>query len=333
MKPKIFVTREIVEEGLNILQEKFEVNIWDKKTPPSKADIIANGRDADGFLTMLSDPIDREVMENCSNLKIISQYAVGVDNIDIEFATKKGVYVTNTPGVLTEATADVAWALLMAVSRRIVEGDNYIRRGKWTEGWAPKLLLGREIYGKTIGIIGFGRIGAAVARRAKGFNMKILYYSKTRKEALEKELGAEYTSLEDLLKKADFITLHVPLTKDTYHLIGEKELKMMKKTAYLINTARGAVIDEDALVKALKEKWIAGAGLDVFTKEPIPQNNQLIEMDNVVLTPHIGSASIEARTKMAIIVAENLISFFEGKIPPNLVNSEVTKIAPIKKRI
>jgi len=316
---KIFITRRLPEEGLQLLKE-YELEIYEGDAPPSKEEIIEGVKDKDALICLLTDKIDAEVMDSAPNLKIIANYAVGIDNIDVKEATKRGILVTNTPGVLTETVADLAWALLMAVARRIVEGDKFMREGKF-KGWAPLLMLGSDIYGKTIGIIGAGRIGSAVARRAKGFNMRILYYSRKRNEKLEEECNAEYVDLETLLKEADFVSLHTPLTEETYHMIGEKELKIMKPTAYLINTGRGKCVDEEALVKALKEGWIRGAALDVFENEPAI-HPELKKLDNVVLTPHIGSASYETRSKMAVMVAENVIAALEGKLPPNCVNPE-----------
>jgi len=230
--------------------------------------------------------------------------------------------VTNTPGVLTETTADLAFALILATARRIVEADKFTRSGKW-KSWGPMLFLGRDVYGATLGIIGLGRIGQAVARRAKGFNMKVIYYSRKRKEDVERELGVEYRELRSLLREADIVSIHTPLTEETYHLIGEKELSLMKPTAILINTARGAVVDQKALYKALKERRIFGAGLDVYEKEPIDADDPLMELDNVVLLPHIGSASVETRGRMARMAAENLLAGLRGEKPPNLVNPEV----------
>lgn len=331
-KPKIFITREIPESGLKKIIERFDAEVWPEYAPPSKQVIKEKARDSDALVTLLTDKIDAEVLDAAPRLKIIAQMAVGYDNIDVEEATKRGIYVTNTPGVLTETTADLAWALLMAIARRIVEADKYIREGKWRVAWHPMMLLGKDVYGATIGIIGAGRIGSAVARRAKGFNMRILYYDIIRRPELEKEVGAEYVDLDTLLRESDFISIHVPLTKDTYHMINAEKLKLVKKTAYIINTSRGAVIDEKALYEALRDRRIAGAALDVFEQEPISMDNPLLKLDNVVLTPHIGSASHETRSKMAEMVAENLIAFFEGRVPPNLVNPEVMKVRPLPVR-
>jgi len=264
-------------------------------------------------------------------LKIVAQMAVGFDNIDVKEATKRGIYVTNTPGVLTETTADFAWTLLMAVARRVVEADKYVHNGKWKVGWHPSMLSGRDVYGATIGIVGVGRIGSAVARRTRGFNVKILYYDVVARPELEKELGAKRVDLGTLLRKSDFVSVHIPLMKATYHLINAEKLKLMKKTAYLINNSRGPVVDEKALYEALKEGRIAGAALDVFEKEPTPLDNPLLKLDNVVVAPHISSASHETRSKMAEMVAENLVAFFEGRTLPNLVNPEVMQVRSLTK--
>ena len=332
-RAKVFVTRRLFDEAISLIEEYADVEVYDSEEEPAPYDLILEKvRDIDGLLCLLTDKIDARVIEAGERLKVISNYAVGYDNIDVEAATKRGIYVTNTPGVLTETTADLAWAILMAIARRVVEADKYVRAGRWVHAWGPKMMLGSDVHGKTLGIVGLGRIGSAVARRAKGFNMRVIYYDVVRREDLEGELDLEYKPLEELLKEADYITLHVPLTKDTYHLIGERELNMMKPTAYLINTSRGAVIDQRALYRALKERRIAGAALDVFEKEPIDQDDPLLELDNVVLTPHIGSASVETRKKMAMMAAENLVSVLRGVEPPNLVNPEVRKIRPLKPR-
>ncbi len=320
---KVFVTRKILEEGLNMLRERYDVEVSDYDGIIPREMLLEKVKGADALLSLLTDNIDAEVMDAAGpNLKIIANYAVGYNNIDVEEATKRGIMVTNTPGVLTETTADFAWTLLMAIARRIVEADKFVREGKF-RGWEPMLLLGTDVFGATLGIVGFGRIGQAMARRALGFNMRVLYYDNSRvDEQLEKELKATFVDLPTLLKESDFVTLHVPLTKQTHHLIGEKELKMMKKDAYLINTARGPVVDEKALVKALKEGWIKGAALDVFENEPEIEP-ELLKLDNVVLAPHIASASYATRSKMSVMVAENIIKALNGEVPPNLVNPEV----------
>jgi len=329
-KPRVFVTREIPERGLQIIKDRFDAEIWSEYAPPPKHVIIEKAANVDALASLLSDKIDAEVFDAAPNLKIVAQLAVGYDNIDVKEATKRGIYVTNTPGVLTETTADFAWALLMATARRVTEADNYVRSGKWKVGWHPSMLLGRDVYGATIGIVGAGRIGAAVARRAKGFNMKILFYDVVPRPELE-QLGAESVDLETLLKESDFVSVHVPLLKATHHLMNEERLDLMKKTAYLINNSRGPVVDEKALYNALKKGRIAGAGIDVFEQEPTAADNPLLILDNVVVAPHVSSASHETRSKMAKMVSDNLVAFFEGRRPPNLVNPEVLKMKPPSK--
>jgi len=324
-KPKVYVTREMPERGLRIIREKFDAEVWPNYAPPPKKIIIEKAAKVDALATLLSDQIDAEVFDAASKLKIVAQMAVGFDNIDVAEATKRRIYVTNTPGVLTETTADFAWALLMAVARRVAEADKYVRTGQWKVSWHPMMMQGRDVYGATLGIVGLGRIGCAIAIRAKGFNMKVLYYDVIRRPDFEKEYNIQFIELDHIFKIADFITINTPYTKETHHLVDEKRLKSMKKTAYLINNARGPIVDETALYKALKEGWIAGAGLDVFEQEPTPVTNPLLKLDNVVVAPHISSASYETRSKMAEMVAENLVTFFDGKTPPNLVNPDVVK--------
>lgn len=329
LKPKVFITRELPGKAIDLISEVYDVEVWDEYTPPPRNVLLEKVRGVDALASLLTDKIDSELLDLASRLRIIAQYAVGYDNIDVKECTKRGIYVTNTPGVLTEAVADLTWALILAVARRIVEADNFVRDGVWENtgtGWHPNMMVGVDVHGKTLGIIGLGRIGSAVARRAKCFNMKILYYDVERRVDVERVLGAKYVDFDDLLKKSDFVTLHVPLTKSTYHLIGERELKLMKPTAYLINTSRGAVVDEKALTKALRNNWIAGAALDVFEVEPTPKNNPLLKFRNVVVAPHIGSASRETRERMALMVAENLLSFARGEVPPNLVNRDVLRV-------
>jgi glyoxylate reductase len=328
-KLKVYITRELPERGLKIIKERFDAEVWPEYAPPPKKVIIEKARNVDALASLLSDKIDAEVFDAAPKLKIVAQMAVGFDNIDVQEATKRGIYVTNTPEVLTDTTADFAWALLMAVARRVVEADKYVRTGQWKVGWHPSMMQGRDIHGATIGIVGAGRIGYAVAKRATGFNMKILFYDVIPRPEMEKEFGAKKVDLDTLFKESDFVSIHVPLMKETYHLVNADRLKLMKKTAYLINNSRGPVVDEKALYEALKEGRIAGAGLDVFEQEPTPLNNPLLEFDNVVVAPHISSASYETRSKMAEMVAENLVAFFEGKKPPNLVNPDVLKVRPL----
>jgi glyoxylate reductase len=323
-KFKVLVTRRIPDSGLKTLTETCDLDIFEGEAPISRDVLLKRIKGKDGLLCLLSDKIDKEIVAaGGRSLKVISNYAVGYNNIDVEEATKSGVLVTNTPGVLTDATADLTWALLLACARRIPKSDSLVRDGRFV-GWSPTLLLGREVYGKTLGIIGMGEIGAAVARRAKGFGMKTIYHNRKRDPEAEKELGAMYVSVDDLLKNSDYVSLHVSLTPETRHLIGEKELAMMKPTAILLNASRGEVIDEKALIKALKEGRIDSAGLDVYEKEP-RLSPGLAELDNVVLTPHTGSATYESRDRMAVMAAENLVAGLRGERPPNLVNVSVWK--------
>ena len=275
----------------------------------------------DGLLPLLTDGMDSEVMDAAGDAKIIANYAVGYNNIDIPEATRRGIAVTNTPGVLTDATADLAWTLLMATGRRVVESDRFTREGKF-DAWAPMLFLGTDITGRTLGIVGAGRIGTAVAERAKGFRMRIVYSDSSPNLKFEQQFGAKFLPLDELLAESDFVTLHCPLTPETTHLIGAPELRKMKSNAVLVNTARGPVIDEAALVEALRENQIAGAGLDVYEKEPALYPG-LIELDNVTLLPHTGSATTETRTQMALIAAKNIVAFFKGEKPPTILNPEV----------
>ena len=326
MKQRVFVTRKIPDEGLRMITERFDTTVWSSENPPSVKEIIQNAEDCEGIVTLLSDPIGQDVISKLPKLKVIAQYAVGYDNIDISFATERKIAVTNTPGVLTETTADLAWALIMAAARRIVESDSYVRDGKWNVAWGPELLLGSDIYGATIGIVGMGRIGIAVARRASGFNMKILYHSRSENEytkETEITLNGTRTDLHTLLKESDIVSLHIPLSSETHNLLGEKEFNLMKPGAVLVNTSRGAVIDEDALFKALESGRLGAAGLDVFKQEPLQKNSPLMKLQNLVLAPHIGSASTKTRATMARMCAENLIAALNGERPLNLVNAEV----------
>ncbi len=318
--PKVFITREIPEPALSLLKEKgFNVSVNPHDRVLTKEEILEGAKGCEGLLPLLTDKIDAEVMDGIgAQLKVIANYAVGFDNINVEEARKRGIAVTNTPGVLTEAVAEHAFALLMAIARRVPESDAFTRAGKYI-GWAPMLLLGSEVHGKTLGIVGLGRIGSALAKKAvKGFDMKVLYQDVKPSEDFEKEFGAEYRALPELLQRADFVSIHVPLLETTRHLIGEKELRTMLKSAYLINTSRGPIVDEKALVRALKEGWIRGAALDVFENEPALADG-LADLPNVVLTPHTASATFEARSAMARLAAENIIAALEGRTPPNLV--------------
>ncbi len=320
MRKKVFVTRKIPYEGIQILTKFFDVEIFPENRPISKEEILSGAKGCDGLLPLLTDKIDAEIMD-ATGIKAIANMAVGYDNIDVKAATERKLPICNTPGVLTDATADLTLTLILSLSRRIVEADKYLREGKFV-GWDPMLCLGGDFKDKILGIIGFGRIGKAVARRAYGFGMTILYHSRARYEKEENELGVKYASLEELLEKSDYVSIHTPHTSDTHHLIGENELKKMKPTSYLVNTSRGKIIEEDKLVSALKDGEIAGAGLDVYYNEPVVHPG-LIELPNVILLPHIGSASLGTRTKMATMAANNLKDALLGKIPKNIVNPEI----------
>jgi len=317
MKPVLFLTRHIPEPAIKMLEEKFTLKINPNNRALTHQELIEGIKDAEALICLLTDNIDRTVINSAPKLKVISSYAVGYNNIDVEYATQLGIAVCNTPGVLTETTADLTWALILASCRRISESERFLRNGNF-KGWEPMLMLGQDVYGKTLGIIGMGRIGQAVAKRATGFEMRIIYYNDP---SLSQKLPfeAREVSLKTLLQEADIITLHLPLTKETFHLISKEEFALMKESAVLINTSRGAVIEENELIKALKTKRIFAAGLDVYENEPdIPQ--ELLALENVVLLPHIGSASIETRTKMALLAAENAIAVLEGRRPPARVN-------------
>jgi glyoxylate reductase len=325
-KPKVFVTRRIAEEALDRIAAEADMELWPEELPPSYELIVQKAGEADGLLTLLTDRIDAALMSAAPHLKVISNYAVGVDNVDLNEAGRRGILVGNTPDVLTETTADIAFALLMAAARRLVEGHEYTLQGRW-KTWGPMVLLGQDIHGATLGLVGLGRIGAAMARRARGFNMRILYHGPNRKsEQLEKELGVAYVpELKNLLASSDFISIHTPLTPTTKELIGETEFQRMKKTAVFINTARGGIVDQKALYEALKSGQIFAAGLDVTVVEPIPLDDPLLSLSNVIITPHIASASVRTREKMAMMAAENLLAGIKGELPPNCVNPEVCK--------
>ncbi len=321
MKPKVFVTRIIPDEGLKLVKKACDARIWEGELPPPREVILEEVGEVEGILSLLTSRMDAEVMDAAPKLKVISNYAVGYDNIDIPAATERGIIVGNTPGVLTDTTADLAWALLMATARRIVEGDRYVREGRW-QTWGPTLLLGQDVHHATLGIIGLGRIGATIAKRASGFEMKVLYYDVNRREDLEKELGIEFRPLDDLLQESDFVTIHTWLSEETYHLIGRREFKLMKKTAILINDARGPIVDNMALYEALRDGDILAAGLDVTEPEPLPADHPLLTLDNAVVVPHIGSGSVYTRGLMARMAAENLLAGLKGEMPPNPVNPE-----------
>lgn len=321
-KDTVYVTRRIPEAGLRMLRESCEVRLWGEDVPAPKDVILRETADCDGLLCMLSDPIDAEVIATGKQLRVISQYAVGVDNIDLAEATARGIPIGHTPGVLTDATADMAFALLMTAARRIPEAVDFVKAGRW-ESWDPMGLLGADVWGATLGIVGLGRIGTAVARRGRGFQMRVLYQDPTRKPDLEAELGLEYAALEDLLERADFVSLHTPLTPATEHLIDADALRRMKSTAILVNAARGPVVDTNALLQALKDDWIAAAALDVTDPEPLPADHPLLDLPNCVVVPHLGSATVTTRDRMAVMAAENLLAGLAGERLPHCANPGV----------
>ncbi len=325
MKPAIFVTRKLPPAAMALLEENFQMEYNAHNRVLSREELLNAVRGKDGILSLLTDAMDGEVMDSAGkSLKMIANYAVGFNNIDLSAATKRKIAVSNTPGVLTDTTADLAMALILAVARRIVESDVYTRAGKYM-GWDPLLFMGSDVHHKTLGILGFGRVGHALAKRAAGFDMRIRYHNRHRIDPeIEENLGATYVDQDTLLKTSDFLSIHVPSTPETTGLINSATLSLMKPTAFVINTARGEIIREAELVKALEEKKIAGAGLDVFEHEP-KIHPGLLKMNNVVILPHIGSASLETRTKMGLMAAENLIAQFKGEIPPNCLNPEIFK--------
>jgi len=322
VKPQVLITRQVPEAGLEMVRRACEIHLDLRDQQLTHEAMCQAVVGKSGIMCLSTDRIDARVLEAGGALKVVANVAAGYDNIDVPAATQRGILVTNTPGAVTESTADLTWGLMLSIARRIPEGERYIRAGQWDE-WRLMFMLGRDIHAQTLGIVGMGRIGQAVARRAAGFGMRVLYHNRKRLEpTVEAELGTTWVEFSTLLRQADFVSLHVPLTTETRHCIGEAELRMMQPTAYLINTARGPVVDESALIRALQQGWIAGAGLDVFEHEPhVPQT--LRELDNVVMVPHIGSASVATRDKMAVMAAQNLVAALRGERPPHLVNPEV----------
>lgn len=325
-KPKVYVTRMIAQKALDMIAQVAEMKVWPEELPPQREVILEEARNVDGLLTLLTDTIDASVIKAAPKLKVISNLAVGYDNIDVTEATKRGIVVGNTPGVLTETTADFAFTLLMAAARRVAEADAFTRKGQW-KTWGPMVMLGQDIHHATLGIIGLGRIGMELAKRARGFDMKVIYYDELRRsEEEEKQLGVEYVSeLSTLISQSDFISLHVPLIPKTHHLIGAAQFALMKPTAILINTSRGPVVDQEALYEALKSHQIFAAAIDVTEVEPISPEDPLLTLDNITITPHIASASVVTRGKMAMMASDNLIAGLRGQVPPNCVNPEVIK--------
>lgn len=326
-RPKVYVCRRLPQEALDLLRGRTDMRMWERdEIPPQREALLREVADIDGLLSLLTERIDGELLDRAPRLKVVANYAVGFDNIDVPAATQRGVVVTNTPGVLTETVADFAMCLLLGVARRLAEADRYTREGRW-RSWEPMLFLGQDLHGSMLGLVGLGRIGSAVARRALGFNMRVIYYDVVRRQDLEQEMGIVFKPFEHVLREADFVSVHTPLTPETRHLIGREQLGMMKDTAVLVNTSRGPVVDTMALYEALRDGVIWGAGIDVFEVEPVPPDHPLLTLENVVLAPHIASASVTTRTKMAVMAAENLLAVLEGRRPENPVNPEVLERA------
>jgi len=322
MRPRVYVTRLIPEEALKKLADNVDYRIWESELPVPREVLLREAPPVDALLSLLTDKVDGPIMDAAPKLRVISNMAVGFDNVDLREATKRKIMVCNTPEVLTDTTADFTFALLLAAARRVVEGERVVRAGKW-KTWGPMILLGRDVHHATLGIIGLGRIGAEVAKRAKGFSMRVLYHQRKRRPEMEKQLGVEFRDLNSLLAESDFVTVHCPLLPETHHLISEEQFKIMKKTAILVNTARGPIVDPKALYNALHDRQIAYAALDVTEPEPIPTNDPLLTLDNIVIVPHIASASVATRTKMALMAVDNLLAGIKGERPPHIVNPEV----------
>lgn len=323
-RPRVFVARRLPEEGLGPIRAACDATVWEDELPPPRDELLRAVAGCDGILTLLTDRVDAELLDRAGpQLRVVSNYAVGFDNISAADATARGIPVGNTPGVLTETTADLAFALLMAAARRLPEGDRYVRAGRWRT-WGPLLLLGSDVHGATLGVVGFGRIGQAMARRARGFEMTVLYYDVVRQPPeLEAELGASFKPLEELFAQSDFVSLHVNLTPETRHLVNRERLRLMKPTSVLVNTARGPVVDQRALYEALRDGVIAAAALDVTDPEPIAPDDPLLSLDSCLVVPHIASASRATRAKMAEMAAANLIAGVRGERLPTCVNPEV----------
>ena len=324
MTPRVFVTRIIPDKGLAMVrQHGWDIEVWQDPLPPPYEVLLQKVKGLDGLLCLLTDKIDANLMDAIGpQIKVISQMAVGFDNIDVSAATQRGIPIGNTPGVLTDATADFAWALLMSAARRVVEGDKFTRAGRW-KTWGPIDFLGPDVSGATLGIVGFGRIGQAVAKRAAGFDMRILYYDVQRYPAAEKSFNAQYADLEMVLRESDFVSIHTILSKETYHFFDDAKFKLMKPSAVVINTSRGPVVDPAALYRALVNGTIAYAALDVTEPEPIKMDDPLLTLDNIIIAPHIASASFSSRNKMATMAAANLIAGLKGERLPNCVNPQV----------
>jgi glyoxylate reductase len=324
-KFSVYISRKLLDPAIPMISKECNVVLNDKGRPPTRKELLNGVRGKDAILCTLLDNIDAKVIDTAGpSLKVISSYSTGIDHIDVYEATKRGISVTSTGDILTETTADLTFALILAIARQIIHGYETIMHKRWKYGWDPCLMLGSDVHGKVIGILGLGRIGSAVARRARGFDMDIIYHNKHgRNIHNEEQVGAKYVSFDELVQKSDFLSLHCPLNSENYHIINRSVFKRMKRSAYLINTARGSLVNETQLIEALRKKWIAGAGLDVFEKEPLSFNSELLKMENVVLLPHIGSATFSTRTKMAEIAAKNLLNILNGMTPNYTTNLQV----------
>ncbi len=324
-RKKIFITRKINPIGIELLKKYYDVILNDTIESPTKNIMLKKVKDVDGILCTLSEKIDSDIIDAAgANLKVISTFSTGFEHIDIDEATRRGIYVTNTGDILSEATADLTFSLMLALSRKIVEAHSFIINKKWKNGWSPNLFLGNNIYGSTLGILGLGNIGSAVAKRARGFKMKVVYNNRHQlSKSIEKKLHATFVNFDELLENSDFLSIHISYDKDNFHLIDTRELKKMKKTLFLINTSRGNIINEASLIIGLQNKWIAGAGLDVFEKEPLSNKNKLLKLKNVILLPHIGSATVQTRNKMSEVAAINLHNVLSNKKPLYIVNKKL----------
>ena len=322
-RPKVFIARRIFQEAIDMIAAEADVDLWPDELPPPNETLLQKVANVDGLLCLLTDKVDAQLMDAAPNLRAISQIAVGFENIDVEEATRRGIPVGYTPGVLTGTTADMAFALLMAAARRLVEGAEAVKAGRW-KTWHPLHYLGPDVFGSTLGILGMGRIGLEMAKRARGFDMPIIYYDVFRRpEEVEKQYNMTFAPLDTVLKESDFVSVHVNLTPDTYHLIGARELELMKSNSVLVNAARGPVIDPKALYYALKDGQIGAAALDVTEPEPITMDDPLLTLDNCIIVPHIASASVPTRRRMSTMAAENLLAGLKGQPMPNCVNPEV----------
>ncbi|MCH7836637.1 MAG: D-glycerate dehydrogenase [Chloroflexi bacterium] len=323
-KPTVFVTRRLPGGAIDLLHQHTDLRLWEEELPPPREALLRQAAACHGLLTLLTDRLDAELLASAPNLVVVSNMATGFDNIDLAAASERSVLVTRTPGILSETVADFTFALLLAAARRIPEADRYVRAGRW-KTWGPSVLLGRDVYGATLGIVGMGGVGTEVAKRAHGFGMRIVYHSRSRRPALERRYGMTYLPLNELLRQSDFVTLHVPLSAETRRLIGRRELRLMKETAILVNTGRGPLVDRAALYEALKSGQIASAALDVTDPEPLSPDDPLLSLENLVIAPHIASASLATRAHMAMLAAENLLAALGGRIPKHAANREIAQ--------